>query len=178
MPIKISAYPDALVYLIAIATAGNVLGAILNWALGRFFTQFSHRSWFPVSPCKLAKAEQHYKRYGRYSFCSAGSRSLAVPSLLLPGFLREPLWSFFVLVTLAKGSSYIFVAALVTYLIGGISPFRRQPSCLFRHQRKLKVKPCQGAYQAFPLAETGQTASNLALRIQTYQSCRLQVGSP
>ena len=27
---QISAYPDALVYLIAIATAGNVLGAILN----------------------------------------------------------------------------------------------------------------------------------------------------
>ena len=43
---QISAYPDALVYLIAIATAGNVLGAILNWVLGRFFTQFSWEAGF------------------------------------------------------------------------------------------------------------------------------------
>ena len=100
---QISAYPDALVYLIAIATAGNVLGAILNWALGRFFTQFSHRSWFPVSPCKLVKAEQHYKRYGRYSLLLSWVPFIGDPITVVAGVLREPLWSFFVLVTLAKG---------------------------------------------------------------------------
>ena len=114
---QISAYPDALVYLIAIATAGNVLGAILNWALGRFFTQFSHRSWFPVSPCKLAKAEQHYKRYGRYSLLLSWVPFIGDPITVVAGVLREPLWSFFVLVTLAKGSRYIFMAALVTPIL-------------------------------------------------------------
>ena len=114
---QISANPDALVYLIAIATAGNVLGAILNWALGRFFTQFSHRSWFPVSPCKLAKAEQHYKRYGRYSLLLSWVPFIGDPITVVAGVLREPLWSFFVSVTFVKGSRYIFLAALVTPIL-------------------------------------------------------------
>ena len=114
---QISAYPNALVYLIAIATAGNVLGAILNWALGRFFTQFSHRSWLPVSTCKLAKAEQHYKRYGRYSLLLSWVPFIGDPITVVAGVLREPLWSFFVLVAFAKGSRYIFVAALVTPIL-------------------------------------------------------------
>ena len=111
---QISSSPDALVSLVVVATAGNVLGAALNWALGRFFTQFSDKSWFPVSSSNLGKAEQHYKKYGRYSLLLSWVPFIGDPITVLAGVLREPLWSFLVLVTLAKCSRYIFVAVLVS----------------------------------------------------------------
>ena len=36
--------------LLAVATVGNVLGAVVNWALGRFLLHFRDRRWFPVKP--------------------------------------------------------------------------------------------------------------------------------
>ena len=48
---------------------------------------------------------------------------------VVAGVLREPLRSFFVLVTLRKAVTSLWLPC--DYLIGRISPFRRQPSCLF-----------------------------------------------
>lgn len=36
--------------LLAVATAGNVLGSLANWGLGRFFSHMSHRPWFSIGP--------------------------------------------------------------------------------------------------------------------------------
>ena len=114
---QISVYPEALVCLVAVSTTGNVLGAMLNWALGRFFTHFSDRSWFPVPCHKLTSAERHYKQYGRYSLLLSWVPFIGDPITVVAGALREPLWSFLVLVTLAKSARYIFVAALVTNIL-------------------------------------------------------------
>ena len=35
-------------YLLIIATLGNVLGAVVNWVLGRALRRFGGRSWFPA----------------------------------------------------------------------------------------------------------------------------------
>ena len=42
--------------LVAVASAGNVLGAVVNWALGRGVEGFSDRKWFPVSEVALDRA--------------------------------------------------------------------------------------------------------------------------
>src|SRR5690606_196767 len=34
--------------LVAVATLGNVLGSLVNWVLGRFFSRFRDRRWFPI----------------------------------------------------------------------------------------------------------------------------------
>ena len=39
--------------LLAVATMGNVLGAVVNWGIGRFFVHFRDRRWFPVKPADL-----------------------------------------------------------------------------------------------------------------------------
>lgn len=44
--------------LVLVATAGNVLGSVVNWAFGRFLTGYQDRRWFPVSAETLMRAER------------------------------------------------------------------------------------------------------------------------
>ena len=98
---------------ILVATAGNVLGAIVNWWLGKYLNQFQRRRWFPIAPEKLDKARIHYARYGRYSLLFSWVPIIGDPITMIAGFLREPFWSFCLLVTIAKGARYLIVAGLV-----------------------------------------------------------------
>ena len=36
------------------ASAGNTLGAVVNWVLGRYLLHFEHRRWFPFPILKIA----------------------------------------------------------------------------------------------------------------------------
>lgn len=104
---------EAAFLLIAIATAGNVGGAVINWGLGRLVYRCKDKGWFPVSADKLGRAEQFYNRYGRYSLLLSWMPFVGDPITVAAGVLREPLWSFITLVTIAKGGRYIFTAYLV-----------------------------------------------------------------
>lgn len=98
--------------LVAVASAGNVLGAVVNWALGRGVARFRHRRWFPVGEHALERATRWYHRWGRWSlllsWAPIGGDALTVAA----GVLREPLWSFLLLVTLAKAGRYLVLAAI------------------------------------------------------------------
>ena len=110
---QISAAPDQIVMLIALATFGNVLGAMVNWGLGMFATRYRSRAWFPVGQDKLEIAEGRYRKFGRYSLLLSWVPFIGDPITVVAGVLREPLWSFLVLVTIAKSSRYLFIAMLV-----------------------------------------------------------------
>ncbi|SEN85909.1 membrane protein YqaA, SNARE-associated domain [Loktanella fryxellensis] len=97
--------------LIAVATAGNVAGAVVNWGLGRMVVQFRDRRWFPVSAASLARAEDRYRRWGRWSLLASWVPVIGDPLTVVAGVLREPLLPFVVLVTLAKGGRYVVLAA-------------------------------------------------------------------
>lgn len=98
--------------LLAVATLGNVLGSVVNWALGRQVARFSGRRWFPVSPARMAQALGWYARGGHWSLLLAWVPIIGDPLTLVAGVLREPLWRFLLVVTLAKGGRYIAVALL------------------------------------------------------------------
>ena len=110
---QISAVPNEIVMLIAVATFGNVLGALVNWGLGMFATRYRDRTWFPVGREKLEKAEGRYRKFGRYSLLLSWVPFIGDPITVVAGVLREPLWSFLVLVTIAKSARYIVIAMLV-----------------------------------------------------------------
>jgi membrane protein YqaA with SNARE-associated domain len=99
------------ILLVAVAGIGNVLGALVNWALGRGVERFRERRWFPVGPAALDRATGWYRRWGRWSlllsWAPIGGDALTVAA----GVLREPLWSFLVLVTIAKTARYVVLAA-------------------------------------------------------------------
>jgi membrane protein YqaA with SNARE-associated domain len=98
--------------LLFVATVGNVLGSLVNWYIGRFMLRFKDRRWFPTSDRQLARAENWYRRYGRWSLLGSWLPVIGDPITVVAGVLREPLASFLVLVTLAKGTRYFLLAAL------------------------------------------------------------------
>lgn len=102
----------SVIILLIVATTGNVLGSIINWALGRRALQFKDRPWFPASTAQLARAEHWYHRYGRWSLLGSWLPIVGDPLTVVAGILREPLGSFVFLVTLAKATRYLVLAAV------------------------------------------------------------------
>ena len=101
------------VALVAVATAGNVLGSVVNWFLGRGVEHFKHKRWFPIRESKLEKAQVFYQRYGYWSLLLSWVPIIGDPITWVAGVMREPLWRFTLLVTLAKGGRYLLLTLLV-----------------------------------------------------------------
>ncbi len=99
--------------LVVVATAGNVLGSAVNWLLGRYIEHWRHKRWFPFGEERLERAQRGYRRYGRWSLLLSWMPVIGDPLTLVAGVMREPLWSFVPIVTLAKLGRYL-VLALVT----------------------------------------------------------------
>ncbi len=96
--------------LLTVATAGNVLGAVVNWGLGRFMMRFAKRRWFPFSEVQMAKAQGWYSRWGWWSLFGAWLPIVGDPLTAAAGMMREPLWRFLLVVTLSKGGRYLLLA--------------------------------------------------------------------
>ena len=98
--------------LLVIATLGNVLGAVVNWVLGRALRRFEGRAWFPASQEQMQRAQRWYLRYGRWCLLGSWLPIVGDPITVVAGALRESFWPFVALVTLAKGGRYIVLTAM------------------------------------------------------------------
>lgn len=105
------AYPPAL--LLAVASTGNILGSAVNWLLGRGIGRFKNRRWFPADATSLDRASYWYARYGRWTLLLSWVPIVGDPLTVIAGVLREPLWSFLLLVAIAKIGRYAALAAVV-----------------------------------------------------------------
>jgi membrane protein YqaA with SNARE-associated domain len=101
------------VALIVVATVGNVLGSIINWYLGRYILRFKNKRWFPSSEKQLERAQNWFRRYGRWSLLASWLPIVGDPLTVVAGVMKEPIGPFIILVTLAKGTRYIVLAAIV-----------------------------------------------------------------
>lgn len=97
--------------LVLVASLGNVLGSLVNWWLGRYLQRFRGRRWFPVSDRRLRQAQHWYGRYGRWSLLLSWLPVIGDPLTLVAGIMREPLWRFALIVSLAKTLRYTVLAA-------------------------------------------------------------------
>ncbi len=100
--------------LLAVATLGNVLGALVNWLLGRGIERWHDRKWFPLRGERLASMQARYHRYGRWSLLLSWMPVIGDPLTVVAGVMREPLWSFLLLVTIAKFGRYLTLVVLTT----------------------------------------------------------------
>lgn len=99
------------VELVAVATAGNVLGSILNWLLGRYVVHFRDRPWFPAKPATIERATRWYGRWGVWSLLLAWVPVIGDPLTVVAGILRTNLWLFLVLVTIGKLGRYVAIVS-------------------------------------------------------------------
>ena len=88
----------------------------MRWFMPRL-TRFQHKRWFPASAKQLAKAENWYFRYGRWSLLASWLPVIGDPITVMAGALGERFMPFLVLVTIAKGGRYTALAlATVSWL--------------------------------------------------------------
>ena len=103
--------------LIAVATLGNTLGAVVNWLLGRYCLRWRDRRWFPVKADRLVTASRWFRRYGVWSLLLAWLPLVGDPLTFVAGVLGVRLPLFLVLVAIGKGGRYVAVAALSDHFI-------------------------------------------------------------
>ena len=106
------------VLLFTAATVGNTLGAVVNWALGRFCLHWAGRRWFPFSAEQLSRAGDRFGRYGVWSLLLAWVPIVGDPLTFAAGVLRVPFLPFVVLVGIGKAARYAVVLAAAWGILG------------------------------------------------------------
>ena len=97
------------VALVVVATLGNTLGSVVNWALGLYLLHFQDRRWFYFSRDQIDKAQRWYQRFGFWSLLFAWLPLGGDALTLIAGIMKLRLWLFVLLVGTGKGLRYISV---------------------------------------------------------------------
>ena len=96
--------------VVAVATAGNVLGALVNYGLGRAGSRTLLEKIFRVSPQDIDKARHRFKTHGTLSLLLAWVPVIGDPLTVVAGVLKINVWIFLALVTLGKFARYAALA--------------------------------------------------------------------
>jgi membrane protein YqaA with SNARE-associated domain len=99
-------YPASTVTLFAVATAGNIAGATLNWWLGCFLHRFVGRRWFPANVRQINQAAGLFTRYGSWVLLFSWLPIIGDPLTLVAGLLRVRFAIFLALVAIGKAARY------------------------------------------------------------------------
>ena len=104
--------------LVAVASVGNTLGAVVNYLLGLGVERFRGSRWFPVTDRQLERAQNWYARWGIWtlllSWAPYGDGFTVVAGIMRTNFLL-----FLALVTLAKTGRYVALAWITERAAGG-----------------------------------------------------------
>ncbi len=98
--------------LIIVATAGNVLGALLNYALGYWTSLSAIKKWLRLSDREFSRAQQRFKKYGTLSLLLAWVPVIGDPLTVVAGVLRVRLFWFLLLVSIGKLLRYLAVSCM------------------------------------------------------------------
>ena len=104
---------DNLLLLIA-ASFGNVLGSLVNWALGSYSRNLTTKKWFPFKETQIERSSKWFRKFGKWSLLFAWVPVVGDPLTLVAGILRVKFIDFIILVAIGKVSRYL----IVFYLIG------------------------------------------------------------
>lgn len=100
--------------LLSVATAGNVLGSIINWYLGYYLIKFKEKKWFPIKgEKKLNKYTKIYKKCGIVTLLFAWLPIVGDIFTLIAGVLRVNIWIFIFLVTIGKALRYLVILSII-----------------------------------------------------------------
>jgi len=96
--------------LVLVATAGNVLGSLITYGMGRLGNEAVHQKWLRISAAQTERTEQWFNKYGKPSLLLAWLPIVGDPLCLIAGLLRCNLITFLILVTIGKLLRYTILA--------------------------------------------------------------------
>jgi membrane protein YqaA with SNARE-associated domain len=102
------------------ATAGNTLGAVLNYIVGRYLLHFQDRRWFPFRAGTLDRAQRWFQRYGVWSLLLAWAPVGGDALTFIAGVMRVRFDVFVALTAAGKGARYAILLGLVSWM--GMTP--------------------------------------------------------
>ena len=91
---------------LAAASAGNILGSVLNYYLGYFGEDFLFYKLFRLNRKTVEKASLRFRRYGVYSLLFAWVPVVGDPLTVVAGAFKVRLFLFLVLVSIGKIARY------------------------------------------------------------------------
>lgn len=100
-------------WLLTAASLGNILGAALNWWLGRYMLHWTGRRWFPFSQKQVDNASVCFNKYGTWSLLFAFVPIIGDPLTFVAGMLRVKFPLFLLLVSIGKIGRYLFLVWVV-----------------------------------------------------------------
>jgi membrane protein YqaA with SNARE-associated domain len=104
--------------VVAVATAGNYLGALTNWLIGIYGGEWLISKVLRVSQKQQERAREHYRRYGAFSLFFSWLPVIGDPLCLVGGMMRINFWLFTLLVGSGKLVRYA-VTAWITLQVAG-----------------------------------------------------------
>lgn len=102
-------------WLIAVASIGNILGAVVNWVLGQKFQQLKSKKWFPVTTAQLERASKWFQKFGVWSLLFSWLPIIGDPITLAAGFFGVRFRVFLTLIAIAKTGRYLAIAIVLFY---------------------------------------------------------------
>lgn len=99
---------------IALATVGNTLGSLVNWAIGRFLSGYRDHPRFPIPAKRFEAYVERYQRWGAWLLLLSWVPVVGDPLTVVSGVLRTPLPVFLAVVAAAKLARYLVVAGAVS----------------------------------------------------------------
>ena len=99
--------------LLAVATAGNTLGAVVNWGIGRYASTWRTRLHW-LEEAKFERACRWFNRWGIWCLLLSWLPVVGDPLTVVAGVLRTAFVPFVLLVLVGKAARYLFVLLIVT----------------------------------------------------------------
>ncbi len=96
--------------VVAVASAGNVLGACSSYAIGCYGSAFLATRLLRMDEGERARAERFFTRYGSWSLLLSWLPVIGDPLCLVAGMLRVGVGRFVLLVLTGKVARYALVA--------------------------------------------------------------------
>lgn len=100
--------------LLIVASFGNTLGSVLNWALGFYSRKLTTKKWFPFKDKQIEKSSQWFSKFGKWSLLFAWVPVIGDPLTLVAGLLRVRFLEFLILVMIGKISRYLVIFYLLS----------------------------------------------------------------
>jgi membrane protein YqaA with SNARE-associated domain len=98
--------------LLAVATAGNTLGAVVNYGIGRYAATWRGR--LPsLDDAKFERASRCFNCWGVWCLLFSWLPVIGDPLTLVAGVLRTPFVPFLLLVLVGKAARYLFILLLM-----------------------------------------------------------------